>query len=161
MNATATTQVITKSDLLNHWQGHRTLTRRTIEKFPETEFFEFSIGGMRTFAKLTAELLAIGAPAMQSIVNRTEDKFTEPALNFTTKAQFLEQWDKDTETINEYWEKLDESRFSENYNLFGEYEFSIIRNVLYFIDNEIHHRGQAFVYLRALGIEPPFFWDRF
>jgi uncharacterized damage-inducible protein DinB len=30
----------------------------------------------------------------------------------------------------------------------------------YWIDNEIHHRGQAYVYLRALGIEPPAFYDR-
>ena len=30
----------------------------------------------------------------------------------------------------------------------------------YFVDNEIHHRGQGYVYLRALGIEPPAFWDR-
>ncbi len=32
--------------------------------------------------------------------------------------------------------------------------------VLYFIDNEIHHHGQGTVYLRALGIGPPAFWDR-
>jgi uncharacterized damage-inducible protein DinB len=30
----------------------------------------------------------------------------------------------------------------------------------YLIDNEIHHRGQGYVYLRALDIEPPFFPDR-
>ena len=29
------------------------------------------------------------------------------------------------------------------------------RGYLYVIDNEIHHRGQGYVYLRALGIEPP------
>jgi uncharacterized damage-inducible protein DinB len=26
--------------------------------------------------------------------------------------------------------------------------------------NEIHHRGQGYVYLRALGIEPPRFYER-
>jgi uncharacterized damage-inducible protein DinB len=31
---------------------------------------------------------------------------------------------------------------------------------LYAIDNEIHHRGQGYVYLRALGIEPPPFYER-
>jgi len=36
----------------------------------------------------------------------------------------------------------------------------VYENILYFVDNEIHHRGQAYVYLRALGIEPPFFWER-
>jgi hypothetical protein len=28
------------------------------------------------------------------------------------------------------------------------------------IDNEIHYRGQGFVYLRALSIEPPPFYER-
>jgi uncharacterized damage-inducible protein DinB len=26
--------------------------------------------------------------------------------------------------------------------------------------NEIHHRGQGYVYLRTLGIEPPPFYER-
>jgi uncharacterized damage-inducible protein DinB len=28
------------------------------------------------------------------------------------------------------------------------------------IDNEVHHRAQGYVYLRALGLEPPHFWER-
>src|SRR5699024_3286338 len=28
------------------------------------------------------------------------------------------------------------------------------------LENEIHHRGQAYAYLRYLGVEPPMFWDR-
>ena len=31
---------------------------------------------------------------------------------------------------------------------------------IYTIDNEIHHRGQGYVYLRALGLEPPAFYER-
>jgi len=40
------------------------------------------------------------------------------------------------------------------------YEAPIYNMILYWIDNEIHHRGQGYVYLRSLGIEPPAFWDR-
>ena len=32
-------QVITSEELLKHWQGHRALTRRVIEAFPEKDFF--------------------------------------------------------------------------------------------------------------------------
>ena len=32
--------------------------------------------------------------------------------------------------------------------------------ILYGIDNEIHHNGQDCVYLRALCIDPPPFWER-
>ena len=157
---TTTAQVISKENLLIHWQGHRTLTRRVIEAFPEKEFFEFSIGGMRPFSKLTTELLSIAAPALKGIVNRDTQPYSEEIGELTTKAQFLQKWDEATEEINLLWAQLSVEDFSEKFNLFGQYEFPIIDNVLYFIDNEIHHRGQGYVYLRALGIEPPFFWER-
>ena len=43
---------------------------------------------------------------------------------------------------------------------FGQYPGVLHDLILYVIDNEIHHRGQGYVYLRALGIEPPPFYDR-
>ena len=157
MNATAT--VLNSQQLLIHWQGHRNLTRRVIEAFPEKDLFEFSIGGMRPFSKLTLELLAIAGPALKSIVDGTISEFDE-AFNPTTKQEILQKWDKQTEVINEYFTQISEERFQESFNLFGQYEFPIYQNILYFVDNEIHHRGQGYVYLRALGIEPPFFWER-
>lgn len=157
---TLAAQVITPEDLLKHWQGHRALTRRVIEAFPEKDFFEFSIGGMRPFAKLVDELLAIAAPALKGIVNRDAQPYKEAEEKLIFKAQYLEKWDEATEEINKYWEQLSIEDFGETFNLFGQYEFPIIHNILYFVDNEVHHRGQGYVYLRALNIEPPFFWER-
>lgn len=157
---TATTTIISKEELLRHWQGHRSLTRRVIEMFPEKDFFQFSIGGMRTFSQLATELLSIGAPAMKGIVNRDVQPYSEEVGQLTTKAQFLQKWDEDTLRIDEYWSRLSDDDFGQTFNLFGQYEFPIIHNILYFIDNEVHHRGQGYVYLRALGIDPPFFWER-
>jgi uncharacterized damage-inducible protein DinB len=154
----AQAQVISSEDLLKHWQGHRALTRRVIELFPEKDFFEFSIGGMRTFSKIVDELLAIGVPGLKGIVNREVEPFAEEKFIF--KAQYLEKWDEATLEINKYWEQLSVEDFSDTFNLFGQYEFPVIQNILYFIDNEIHHRGQGYVYLRALNIQPPFFWER-
>ena len=157
---TLTTQVITSEDLLKHWQGHRALTRRVIELFPEKDFFEFSIGGMRPFSKLADELLAIAAPALKGIVNREIQPYAEGIEKMIFKAQYLEKWDEATVEIDELWKQLSIEDFNETFNLFGQYEFPVIQNILYFIDNEVHHRGQAYVYLRALNIEPPFFWER-
>ncbi|WP_316820292.1 hypothetical protein [Pedobacter gandavensis] len=61
---TSTTQVISRTELLAHWQGHRNLTRRTIEAFPEKDLFEYSIGDMRTFSGMFMELLGIGTPGI-------------------------------------------------------------------------------------------------
>lgn len=154
-----TTVILTKEEFLKHWLGHRVLTRHTIEKFPEKELFEFSIGGMRTFADLTKELLSIAEPGLRGIVERA-DKPYDHQLKLDTKEELLAQWDADTPKIIELYNQIPEEDFHETHNLFGEYNFPIYSNLLYFVDNEIHHRAQGFVYLRALGIEPPFFWER-
>lgn len=159
--ATATKQFITSEQLLEHWQGHRNLTRRVIEMFPEKELFEFSVGGMRPFSQLAIELISIAGPALKGIVEKQVDEFSEEAFKPKTKEEILKKWDEETEVINNYFSRISEERFQETFNLFGQYEFPVYQNILYFIDNEVHHRGQGFVYLRALGIEPPFFWERF
>lgn len=157
---TQTAGVMNKEQLLKHWQGHRALTRKVIEAFPEKELFEFSIGGMRPFAKLAVELLMIAAPAVKDIVNNEKKPYNEEAFQPKTKKEILDKWDEDTKVINEYYNQISEERFAESFNLFGQFEFPVYENILYFVDNEIHHRGQGYVYLRALGIEPPFFWER-
>jgi hypothetical protein len=40
---------INPEEFLNHWQGHRRVTRRIIEAFPEDKLFSYSVGGMRPF----------------------------------------------------------------------------------------------------------------
>ena len=152
--------ILTNEELLNHWQGHRTLTKKVIEAFPEKELFEFSIGGMRTFADLVKELLSIAVPGLEGIVNSSTETYNHN-LPLNTKADLLNAWDEATPKINELFLQISEARFKEEFNLFGEYKFPVIQNILYFVDNEIHHRGQGYVYLRSLNIDPPFFWDRY
>lgn len=153
------TNIVTKEHLLIHWQGHRTLTRKVIEAFPEEELFSFSIGGMRPFAELIKEVLSIDVPGLDGILNGNVEPY-DHNLPYTTKAELLNAWDAATSLINESFSAIPEERFPEDFNLFGQFNFPIIDNILYFIDNQIHHRGQGYVYLRALGIEPPFFWER-
>lgn len=154
-----TTAILTKDEFLKHWLGHRELTRRTIEKFPEKELFTYSIGGMRPFAELAMELLSIAEPGLRGIVERIDQPY-DHKLELTTKEGILARWDADTPKIIEWFNQIPEEDFHTTHNLFGEYNFPIYSNLLYFVDNEVHHRAQGFVYLRALGIEPPFFWDR-
>ena len=65
-----------------------------------------------------------------------------------------------TSEIDRLWRGIPPRRFQEVDKAFGKWEGPVYSLVLYVIDNEIHHRGQATVYLRALGIEPPYFFDR-
>ncbi len=157
---TALATVITPSDLLAHWQGHRGLTRRVIEAFPEEAFFNYSIGGMRTFAEMVMELLGIAAPGTKEIATGQTVELIEHIKHDNKKAKILELWDQATEDINAYWAQIKPEQFQEKIKIFGQYEGTVWSSIFYFIDNEIHHRGQAYVYLRALDIEPPFFYER-
>lgn len=154
--------VITPEELLEHWQGHRRLTRRVIEAYPETELFTFSVGGMRPFSELVLEMINMGNPGIDGIVSGQWPAWgaqeTKSALQ--TKEALLFMWDELTEKLNRLWPQIKPERFHEVDLAFGQWEGTIQFLLFYFIDNEIHHRAQGFVYLRALGIEPPAFWDR-
>lgn len=155
--------VIEPDALFRHWQGHRDLTRRAIEAFPEKELFEFSIGGMRPFAQLAMEMITMAGPTIKGLATgewkKWEESESEPPAP-KTKQDLLKLWDQNTELLSEYWPKIPLRRFQEIDKAFGQWEGPGYWILFYIIDNEIHHRGQGYVYLRALGIEPPAFWDR-
>lgn len=150
----------TPSELLEHWMGHRRLTRKVIEAFPEPEYSEFSIGGMRPFSKMVSELLSIAGPGMREIATGKQLTYSEAPDLESNKARALELWDEASGAVEEYWAKLEAGDFQKKVKLFGQYEGTVLSSIHYFIDNEIHHRAQGYVYLRALGVEPPAFYDR-
>ncbi len=155
--------VISPEQLLAHWQGHRGLTRRLIEAYPEEHFFSYTLGGMRPCSALVDEVLQMANQSMQGVISGEWPSFgegSEALPKATTKEQVLAQWDRVTEAINTYWPQIPPARFQEVDKAFGLYEGPIYWFLFYLIDNEIHHRGQAYVYLRTLGVEPPAFWDR-
>ncbi|MDR7129492.1 putative damage-inducible protein DinB [Algoriphagus sp. 4150] len=156
-----TAQIINKDQLLTHWLGHRKLTRKVLEAFPEKELFEFSLGGMRPFAKLIKEMLAMAAPTAEGLATNEWEAFDEDKTELTTKAALLDSWDESTEKIERHWKAIPIERFQQHIVAFGQYEGSGYSTLFYIIDNEIHHRGQGYVYLRALGITPPNFWEQY
>lgn len=164
----STSAVITSEQMLEHWQGHRNLTRRVIESYPEDKLFTHSIGGMRTFGEMSKELIDLAGRGIHGIAKGNWDAL--PELNHqtetaaiaavNTKEELLCLWDMATGEIQNLWPQISEGRFEEIDVALGLYEGEIRSTLFYFIDNEIHHRGQGYVYLRSLGIEPPYFWER-
>ena len=159
LTATAVPNVITPEYLLKHWQGHRGLTRKMIEAFPEDKLFTYSIGGMRPFADLVYEFLGMAVPGVTGVATGRWQPWAD-AKKVSTKKELLSLWDQATAEINQIWPTIPPHRFDEEDVAFGQWPGTGTSFLLYFIDNEIHHRGQAYVYLRSLGIEPPAFWDR-
>ncbi len=154
----AHTLVITPEQFLAAWQGHRTLTRRTIAAFPDDKLFSYSVGGMRPFSDLANEMLSMAVPTLKGVVTGTWTKFEDAKA--ATKEEILARWDKDTGTINTLFAQIPAARWQEVDTAFGQWKMPIYDLMNYVVDNEIHHRGQGYVFLRALGIEPPPFYER-
>lgn len=155
-------ELVTKQEWLDNWQANRRLTRKVIEAFPEKELFEFSVGEMRPFSKIVDELLYIGNLSLKQIAENKVIPF-EGHDNYggKSKTEILTNWDKLTEQIDTFFANTSLERFREEFNLFGMFNYQIIHNLDYLLQNEIHHRGQGYVYLRALNIEPPAFYSEF
>jgi uncharacterized damage-inducible protein DinB len=155
---TAEINVLTAETILENWQGHRRLTRRVIEAFPEDKLFEFSVGGMRPFADLAWEFIGMAVPIVDGVATGEWKHFN--GKKPSKKSELLSVWDAQTRALDAKFPTIPPHRFSEIDIAFGQWENPGAATIQYAIDNEIHHRGQGYVYLRALGIEPPHFWER-
>jgi uncharacterized damage-inducible protein DinB len=150
--------VITADQLLKQWQGHRALTRRVIDAFPEKDLFNYSLAGLRTMYGYAMECMGMAVPTLVGVTTGKwpEDKAEKPA----TKSDLLAKWDETTSEINRLWAQIPPARWQEVDTAFGQWKMPVYALILYLIDNEVHHRGQGYVYLRSLGIDPPPFYER-
>lgn len=151
--------VMTPADLLSHWQGHRRLTRRVIEAFPDDQLFSFSIGGMRPFGVLAWECYGVAAYSLEGLTSGDWKNTRWQPQAAEGKAALLAAWDALTAQLSEQLPQVSPDQYPQ----VREMEWGTMPvwvAVLYALDNEIHHRGQGYVYLRALGVEPPTFYER-
>lgn len=154
-----TTPMLTPAQLLAHWQGHRRLTRRTIGAFPDDQLFSFSAApGMRSFGALSWEIYGVSSYLLSCLVN---DTWPHPTWGERPPRQdaLLSAWDDLSARMDAELPTVTPARYSEENPLFWGIQ-TAMSAALYAIDNEIHHRGQGYVYLRALGLEVPPFWER-
>lgn len=155
--------IISPAEFLKHWQGHRLLTRQVIEVFPDDKLFSYHAPDMRHFGDLANEIHGITEYTASGILTNDwpDPGEDEGSGDFTlkTKAGLLVAWDALTERMDREFLSVPASRFAETRKLFWG-EKSVLGWALYALDNEIHHRGQGYVYLRELGIKPPDFFNR-
>jgi len=153
--------MLSRTALLEILEGNRRLTIRTIESFPEKELFTFTaVESMRPFSEMVLEILGIETGYIRGIATNEWD-WQADMFDVHSKTDLLAACNKVRNETIELWEKITEERLAmvESDPFFGP-PTSHFSRLLYSLENEIHHRGQGFVYLRALGIEPPMFFER-
>ena len=153
--------LITPQELLEHWQGHRGLTRKTIEAFPEDQLFTFQPAPpMRFFGSMMIEILGMVEPTLEGFKTGEWSTVMTDYSKLDSKTALLEAWDEMTATLERAWKEMSSERLLAQESAYGFPVRPLFHLALYLIDNEIHHRAQGYVYLRLLGIEPPSFYQR-
>ena len=150
-------ELLTPEALLTNFKDVRTLTRKVIEAFPEKDLFEFSIANLRPFSRMVEEFLMITDYIFKEILHEKHTSFCNEGQFPATKEGILALWDKATEIIDNEWKEI--SDYTQPLTIY-QMTFSFTQWILYAIENETHHRGQGYTYLRTLQIDPPYFWGR-
>jgi len=102
------------------------------------------------------EILIITTPEDKERFQEQHTLFLEGTFP-TTKAEVLALWDRATEILDREWQKVGD--YTQPLTIY-QMTFSFTQWILYAIENETHHRGQGYTYLRSLQIDPPYFWGR-
>ena len=146
------------------WQSlrlHVGVTLRALEMIPEDKLDSHPVSDMRTPKELAIHAFAYmrGIPAGIAKGNLVPEDCAEPVDQIKTKADLLKWCKESFEVGTAGFEKLTEEQITsmpETY--FGKpFPGWVLVSIVY--DEHLHHRGQLYVYMRALGIEPPFLWS--
>ena len=152
-----------KTEFLEQWDGNRRLTLRTARAFPSDQLFTFRpTEVLRPFGVMLDEIARIELAYMRGLAeDRWEwDPQKPPCPSDAASAiAFLEETRAYTRRV---WADVPESTLLTRHKdpfFFGDdkrpYDW-----LVYCMENEIHHRGQGYIYLRELGVEPPPLWER-
>jgi len=147
--------------LLEILEGNRRLTLRVVQAFPEHELFHYAPAEpLRPFAEMVREILDIEAGYVHGIAT---GEWTVPTLygEVRSKEELLAACAAVRQRTREMWPQVTAERLmavDEDPWVSGPQRN--LDRILYTLENEIHHRGQGYTYLRLLGIEPPRFWER-
>ncbi|MBX5477055.1 MAG: DinB family protein [Clostridia bacterium] len=148
--------------LLEVLEGNRRLTLRTIEAFPEDKLFTYRpVEPLRPFAAMVKEILDLEDGYVRGIATG-EWTTQDTCAGVQTKSDLLAACERVRARTRELWQRLTVERLLtvEPDPFWGGPPQSHFERMLYTLENEIHHRGQGFIYLRLLGVEPPQFYER-
>lgn len=143
-------------------EGNRRLTIRVVEAFPEQELFGYAPAEpLRPFADMIKEILGIEDAYVRGAATG-EWTYAPKHGGVTTKAELLAACEEVRGETRALWERVTAERLrtEEKDGFFGDFSQSNFDRFQYALENEIHHRGQGYTYLRMLGIEPPAFYER-
>ena len=143
-----------KSAIIKYWRNVRALPLEVLDRFPESQMSFRPAKSIRTAAEQFDHILAVELYIRKGLTENAWGPVPTPGLGISTKKGLLEKLTWEHEETGRVLRMLPESSFEGFYQTrFGRLSGE---GIIYLgIDEEIHHRGNLYTYLRLMGIEPP------
>ena len=145
---------MTKNAILKYWANVRKLTMRVFDLFPEDQFGFRPVESTRSVAEQFDHILVCELYARIGMLTGIWDIAPFKGDRDLSRSTLREKLYNENRKTLGLLRLLPEGQFIKIYNTpFG----AISGETLIYetIDEEIHHRGNLYIYLRVLGIEPP------
>ncbi|HBZ00009.1 MAG TPA: hypothetical protein DEO84_01685 [candidate division Zixibacteria bacterium] len=143
-----------KGAIIKYWDNVRRLTLDVLERFPDDKLSYRPIPTVRTVAEQFEHILAEEIFVRNGLMLKLWENVPSPNEACTDKGVLAEMLRREHETTSRVLRMLPPDTFG----VFHETPYGQMTTeaVIYLtIDEEIHHRGNLYVYLRLLNIVPP------
>jgi uncharacterized damage-inducible protein DinB len=145
------------------WEQFRAIngvTLRALERIPEDKLGACPVGNMRSTRELVDHIYGYLRAIPQAVLKGqiTAEDVTPRSERLQTKRDMMEYARECFRQADEAASKITDAHLARMVATHWGPEFpgAMMMTVLY--DEHLHHRGQLYTYLRALGVEPPFIW---
>ena len=145
---------MTKNAILKYWENVRQLTLRVFDLFPEDRFDFKPVDNVRSVAEQFDHILICELYARIGMLTGIWDTTPFSGERDLGRSTLRDKLYKENKKTLGLFRMLPEGQFIKIYNTpFGAISGEVI--IYETIDEEIHHRGNLYTYLRLLGIAPP------
>jgi uncharacterized damage-inducible protein DinB len=151
--------VLSLEGFAKHFAGHRELTLKLVDAFPEEALSSHHAPEMRTFLDILKEIYQVEVYTMHGILSK-EWFYADIQVPFSTKTEIMAAFDALNTQTAAQWASITAERLNSVEKCLWMESASNTVRLMYMLDNEIHHRAQGYVYLRELGVTPPSFYER-
>ena len=143
-----------KVSLLRYWHNVRQLTIKLIDEFPADSFDYRPAPEIMTVSQLFKHILGVEIYIRQGFLTDTWQDPEEISGNMFEKEMLKEKLKIENEKTMQLLSETPAGKFLKvRKTPFGNISGEILLQVA--IDEEIHHRGNLYTYLRCLGGTPP------
>lgn len=145
-----------KTTFVSAWKRSEDYTLELANTMPEADFQFRPVDSIYTYSEQFTHCIQFAGGQLANYFTNGDNPFKDRDLGAVSKAEVLEALKEMYAYVAKVAEEADKTALSETINFLGDEIpawrlFEIINN------HNIHHRGQAIIYLRAKGIKPPGF----